>query len=56
MYISAGINNLRASQARVSANDYISQVEDLFEQDWNLEVEYHTILDGTFLPLADLLV
>lgn len=47
MLISAGINNLRASQARLSANDYADTVEQLFETDYDLEVEYHTILDGT---------
>lgn len=46
MWISAGMNNLRASQAFLSANDYASQVGDLFEQDYDLEVEYHTILNG----------
>lgn len=49
MYIYAGINNLRASQARLSANDYISQVDDLFEHDYDIELEYHTILDGVFV-------
>ncbi|KAH7905930.1 hypothetical protein BJ138DRAFT_1183402 [Hygrophoropsis aurantiaca] len=37
MWIYAGINNLRASQARVQS---------LFQKDYDLEVEYHTILDG----------
>ena len=46
MWISAGINNLRASQARISANDYMTQVEQLFDQDYALEVDYHTILNG----------
>ncbi|KAH7910771.1 hypothetical protein BJ138DRAFT_970832, partial [Hygrophoropsis aurantiaca] len=46
MWIYAGINNLRASQARVSANDYAVQVQSLFQKDYDLEVEYHTILDG----------
>lgn len=46
MWISAGMNNLRASQAFLSANDYATQVETLFEQDWELEVEYDSILDG----------
>ena len=46
MWISAGINNLRASQARISANDYLEEVETLFEQDYALEVDYHSVLDG----------
>ena len=50
MWISAGINNLRASQARLSTNNYADQVEALFAQDYDLEHEYHTLLDGT--PVA----
>ena len=46
MYIAAGLNNLHAWQGRVSANDYLAQVEDLFEQDYALELDYHGILDG----------
>jgi len=46
MWISAGMNNLRASQAFLSANSYKSQVEDLFEQDWELETEYDNQLEG----------
>jgi hypothetical protein len=46
MWISAGMNNLRASQAKLSANDYGKQVEDLFERDYDLEDEYHKLLDG----------
>ena len=33
MWISAGINNLRASQARISANNYKDAVEKLFDDD-----------------------
>ena len=46
MWISAGINNLRASQARISANDFMTSVEQLFDDDYALEVDYHTILNG----------
>ncbi len=46
MWISAGINNMRASQARLSTNDYADQVETLFEQDYDLEQQYHQLLDG----------
>ena len=49
MWISAGINNLRASQARISANDYMTQVEQLFDDDYALEVDYHSLLEGTLL-------
>ena len=48
MWISAGINNLRASQARISANDYMAQVEQLFDQDYALELDYHGLLEGAF--------
>ncbi|KAJ3551132.1 hypothetical protein NM688_g4903 [Phlebia brevispora] len=53
MWIAAGINNLRASQARLSTNDYADQVESLFTQDWNLETEYHTILNGKWDHMMD---
>ena len=46
MWISAGVNNLRASQARLSANDFMDQVEQLFDQDYAIEVDYHSILNG----------
>lgn len=49
MWIAAGINNLRASQARLSTNNYADQVEQLFSQDFDLETQYHTILDGTLI-------
>lgn len=52
MWIYAGINNLRASQARVSANDYADMVGTLFEQDYDLELEYHSILDGKHIDCA----
>ncbi|KAI0369314.1 hypothetical protein BV20DRAFT_1113770 [Pilatotrama ljubarskyi] len=46
MWVSAGINNLRASQARLSANDYANEVENLFMQDAALEKDYHSLLDA----------
>ena len=46
MWILQGMNNLRASQARLSTNDLADQVEALFEQDYDLELEYHQLLDG----------
>ena len=46
MWIAQGQNNLRASQARLSTNNLADEVEQLFEQDYDLEHEYHTILDG----------
>ncbi|KAI0772430.1 hypothetical protein BD413DRAFT_42662 [Trametes elegans] len=53
MWVAAGINNLRASQARLSANDYANQVENLFMQDAQLELDYHTILDGKWDHMMD---
>jgi hypothetical protein len=53
MYISAGMNNLRASQARLSANQLADTVEQLFENDFNFEQEYHTILDGKWDHMMD---
>ena len=54
MWISAGINNLRASQGRISANDYLTQVENLFDQDYAIEVDYHTILNGPSISFVGL--
>ena len=48
MWISAGINNMRGSQARLSTNDYADQVESLFAQDYDLEVQYHQLLNGMY--------
>ena len=46
MWVSAGINNLRTLQGRLSANDYAEKTLDFFEQDYDIEVHYHTMLDG----------
>lgn len=53
LWITAGINNMRAFQARLSANDYADQVEQLFEQDYDLEQEYHSILNGKWDHMMD---
>ncbi|OJT11184.1 hypothetical protein TRAPUB_12291 [Trametes pubescens] len=53
MWIAAGTNNLRASQARISANDLKAQVETLFEADYALEVDYHSLLDGKWDHMMD---
>lgn len=52
MLIFAGLNNLRASQAMISANTLADQVQELFETDYDLENEYHSILGGRSLPLS----
>jgi hypothetical protein len=46
MWIAQGMNNLRASGARVSANAYAQQVQDLFDMDYELETQYHGLLNG----------
>ncbi|KAI0049026.1 glycoside hydrolase family 115 protein [Auriscalpium vulgare] len=53
MWISAGNNNMRAFQARVSANTLAEQVEDLFNQDYDLELEYHALLGGKWDHMMD---
>ncbi|KAK7046476.1 GH115-C domain-containing protein [Favolaschia claudopus] len=53
MLIAAGQNNLRASQARLSANMLADQVETLFEHDFDLENQYHTMLDGKWDHMMD---
>ncbi|KAJ8507506.1 hypothetical protein ONZ45_g10131 [Pleurotus djamor] len=53
MIIAAGQNNLRASQARLSTNDLADQVEELFMQDFDLETQYHTLLDGKWDHIMD---
>ncbi|KAG7087753.1 hypothetical protein E1B28_013694 [Marasmius oreades] len=53
LYIYAGMNNLRASQARLSANALGDQVEELFEKDFDLETQYHSILDGKWDHMMD---
>lgn len=51
MWISTGINNMRAMQARLSANEYADMVEALFEVDYDLEEWYHGLLDGMYLHI-----
>ncbi|ESK93287.1 glycoside hydrolase family 115 protein [Moniliophthora roreri MCA 2997] len=53
MYIFAGMNNLRAEQARLSANGLADQVEELFEKDFDIETQYHSILDGKWDHMMD---
>ncbi|KAJ7699298.1 hypothetical protein B0H17DRAFT_1006233 [Mycena rosella] len=53
LMISAGQNNLRATQARISTNALADQVETLFEHDFDLETEYHTLLDGKWDHMMD---
>ncbi|GLB44507.1 putative glycosyl hydrolase family 115 [Lyophyllum shimeji] len=51
--IAAGMNNMRASQARLSANALADQAEKFFEQDFDIETEYHQLLDGKWNHMMD---
>ncbi|KAH8077106.1 hypothetical protein BXZ70DRAFT_708274 [Cristinia sonorae] len=53
MWIAAGNNALRAEEARLSANEFDDQVTQLFEQDFEWEKEYHSILDGKWDHMMD---
>ncbi|KAG6907340.1 hypothetical protein DXG01_009297 [Tephrocybe rancida] len=53
MLVAGGINNLRASQARLSANQYADDVEKYFDEDYNIENQYHTLLDGKWDHMMD---
>ncbi|KNZ79537.1 hypothetical protein J132_09265 [Termitomyces sp. J132] len=53
MLIAAGQNNVRASQARLSANGLADNVETYFEEDYNIEHQYHTMLDGKWEHIMD---
>ncbi|KAF5353373.1 hypothetical protein D9756_008047 [Leucocoprinus leucothites] len=48
-----GMNNLRSSQAFLSTNDFADKAEELFEQDWDFENEYHTMLGGKWDHMMD---
>jgi hypothetical protein len=51
LLILAGQANLRATQARLSTNQLADEAEALFEHDFDLESEYHTLLDGQFTDI-----
>ncbi|KAJ6564988.1 hypothetical protein DFH09DRAFT_1475574 [Mycena vulgaris] len=53
MLIAAGQNNLRATQARLSTNGLADQVETLFENDFALETQYHSLLNGKWNHMMD---
>ncbi|KAJ3487914.1 hypothetical protein NLI96_g3210 [Meripilus lineatus] len=53
MWISAGMNNMRASQARLSTNDLADQVEQLFAQDYDIQTQYHELLNGKWDHMMD---
>ncbi|TEB33738.1 hypothetical protein FA13DRAFT_1753937 [Coprinellus micaceus] len=53
MYVSAGLNAMRAVQARLSANDLADTVEKLFDVDFDIETQYHTLLKGKWNHIMD---
>ncbi|KAJ7135657.1 glycoside hydrolase family 115 protein [Mycena epipterygia] len=53
MLIAAGQNNLRVTQARLSANGLADEVETLFENDFDLETQYHSLLNGKWNHMMD---
>jgi hypothetical protein len=52
-YVSAGLNAMRAVQARLSANDLADTVEKLFDVDFDIETQYHTLLKGKWNHIMD---
>ena len=53
MLVAAGQNQLKASQARLGANDLAEKVEQLFENDYALEERYHALEEGKWNHLMD---
>ncbi|KAG8908462.1 hypothetical protein FRC00_011221, partial [Tulasnella sp. 408] len=53
LYVTAGKNNLFASQARISTNDLADSAEKLFEADYDLEHQYNTMLNGKWDHMMD---
>ncbi|CAA7262063.1 unnamed protein product [Cyclocybe aegerita] len=53
LLINAGKNNLHASQARYSTNQLADSVEEFFEKDYDIEVQYHSLLDGKWNHMMD---
>ncbi|KAF8154169.1 hypothetical protein B0H34DRAFT_720746 [Crassisporium funariophilum] len=53
LLVNAGLNNMRASQARLSTNQLADTVEQLFEKDYDIEQQYDTLLDGKWNHMMD---
>ncbi|KAL5526413.1 hypothetical protein ACEPAF_8136 [Sanghuangporus sanghuang] len=53
MWIAQGMNNLRATQGRLSTNNLADQVESLFAQDFEIETQYHQLLNGKWDHMMD---
>ncbi|PPQ73060.1 hypothetical protein CVT26_014652 [Gymnopilus dilepis] len=55
MYVAAGKNNLRASQAFLSTNQLADKTQQLFENDFTFEEQYHALLNGTLVRNSSIL-
>ncbi|CAE6427189.1 unnamed protein product [Rhizoctonia solani] len=53
LYYTVGRNNLYASQARLSTNDLADQAVKIFDSDWQLEDQYHRMLNGKWDHFMD---
>ncbi|KAJ2928398.1 hypothetical protein H1R20_g8706, partial [Candolleomyces eurysporus] len=53
MYVSAGLNRMRATQARLSANSLADTVEHLFNVDYDIEEQYNSLLNGKWNHIMD---
>ncbi|KAJ2936125.1 hypothetical protein H1R20_g971, partial [Candolleomyces eurysporus] len=53
MYVSAGLNSMRAVQARLSANSLADTVERLFDVDYDIETQYNGLLNGKWNHIMD---
>lgn len=55
LYVTVGKNNLFASQARISTNDLADQAETLFENDYDINHQYNTMLNNKWVQYVDLI-
>ncbi|THV03529.1 hypothetical protein K435DRAFT_835829 [Dendrothele bispora CBS 962.96] len=53
LLITTGQNSMRASQAFLSTNQLADTAVELFEKDFDLEVDYHSLLDGKWDHIMD---
>ncbi|CAE6342753.1 unnamed protein product [Rhizoctonia solani] len=53
LYYTVGRNNLYASQARLSTNSLADQAVQIFNSDYDLEAQYHSLLDGKWDHFMD---
>jgi hypothetical protein len=53
MYYAAGLSNVRATQAAQIANKWAYEAIDLFQNDYAIEEQYHTQLDGKWNHIMD---